>query len=115
IGWAILQGMPLTRESGTEFVREIVGLGFAFEVDKKTQTLRTTKIYSNSPASRAGLSAGLIIQTIEDVPTVGKSVAECLALLRSSGNPKVRLELIDPERKETNTVELMRGKFLTSN
>ena len=107
--------MPLTRESGTEFVREIVGLGFAFAVDKQTQTLRTTKIYSNSPAAKAGLSAGIIIQTIDGVPTVGKSTAECLTLLRANGNPKVRLELINPERKETNTVELARGKFLTSN
>jgi CubicO group peptidase (beta-lactamase class C family) len=115
IGFAILQGMPLTRERGTEFVREIVGLGFALEVDKQTQTLQTTKIYSNSPASRAGLSAGLIIQTIENVPTVGKSVAECLTLLRANGNAKVRLKLINPERKETNTVELTRQKFLTSN
>lgn len=115
IGWAILQGMRLARESGTEFVREIVGLGFTFAMDKQTQTLRTTKIYSNSPASRAGLSAGSIIQTIDDVPTVGKSAAECLTLLRANGNPKVRLELINPERKETNTVELARGKFLTSN
>jgi D-alanyl-D-alanine-carboxypeptidase/D-alanyl-D-alanine-endopeptidase len=114
IGWAILQGMPLTRESGNQLVREIVGLGFSFEVDKQTQTLRTTKIYSNSPASRAGLSAGLIIQTIENVPTVGKSTADCLTLLRAHGNPKVRLQLINPERKETNTVELTRGKFLTS-
>ena len=57
---------------------------------------------------------GLIIQKIEDVPTAGKTVAECAVLLRANGSPKVRLELVNPERKETNTVELTRGKFLTS-
>ncbi len=46
--------------------------------------------------------------------TAGKTTAECFTLLRANGSPKVRLELVNEERKETNTVELMRGKFLTS-
>jgi C-terminal processing protease CtpA/Prc len=72
-----------------------------------------TKVYPKSPASQAGLSAGLIIQKIGDVPTFGKTVADCLALLHPSGSPKVRLELIDPHRHATNTVEVSRGKFFT--
>ena len=36
------------------------------------------------------------------------------ALDRESISPKVRLELVNQERKEPNTVELTRGKFLTS-
>jgi CubicO group peptidase (beta-lactamase class C family) len=114
IGWTLLQRLPLKRENATEFAREIVGLGFAFDLDKKAHTLLVTKVYPQSPASQAGLSAGLIIQKIEDVPTAGKTVAECAALLRANGAPKVRLELVNPERKRTNAVELTRGKFLTS-
>jgi len=44
----------------------------------------------------------------------GKSTAGYFSLLRANGSPKVRLELVNPKRKETNTVELTRGKFLTS-
>ena len=114
IGWTLLQRLPLKRENANEFAKEIVGLGFAFDLDKKTHTLLVTKVYPQSPASQAGLSAGLIIQKIENVPTAGKTVAECAVLLRANGSPKVRLELVNIERKETNTVELTRGKFLTS-
>jgi len=55
-----------------------------------------------------------MVSKIENVPTAGKTVAECAVLLRANGSPKVRLELVNQERKETNTVELTRGKFLTS-
>ncbi len=109
IGWTLLQRLPLKRENATEFAKEIVGLGFAFGVDNKTHTLLVTRVYPQSPASQVGLSAGLIIQKIENVPTAGKTVAECAVLLRANGSPKVRLELVNPERKQTNTVELTRG------
>jgi len=114
IGWTLLQRLPLKRENATEFAKEIVGLGFMFDLDQKTHTLRITKVYPKSSAGQAGLSSGLIIQKINAVPTAGKSTAECFNLLRANGSPKVRLELVNPERKETNTVELTRGKFLTS-
>ncbi|HWY75076.1 MAG TPA: serine hydrolase [Verrucomicrobiae bacterium] len=114
IGWTVLQRLPLTKDSLTEFAREIVGLGFAFDIDKATHTLRVLKVYPKSPASHAGLLAGLIIQKIEDVPTAGKTVPECQVLLRANDRPKVRLELIDPERRFTNTVEVSRGKFVTA-
>jgi len=114
IGWTLLQRLPLKRDNANEFAKEIVGLGFAFDLDKKTHTILVTRVYPQSPASQAGLSAGLIIQKIENVPTAGKTVAECAVLLRANGSPKVRLELVNQEQKETNTVELTRGKFLTS-
>ena len=106
--------LPLKPESANDFAREMVGLGFACDLDEQTHTLRVTKVFPKSPASQAGLLAGMIIQKIENVPTAGKSVAECQRLLRANGGPKVRLELINPERKETNSVEVTRGKFLTS-
>jgi CubicO group peptidase (beta-lactamase class C family) len=113
IGWTLLQRLPLKRENVNEFAKEIVGLGFMFALDQ-TQTLRITKVYPKSPAGQAGLSSGLIIQKINAVPTAGKSIAECFSLLRANGSPKVRLELVNQERKQTNTVELTKGKFLTS-
>ena len=113
IGWTLLQRLPLKRENTNEFAKEIVGLGFAFDLDKMHR-LRITKVYPKSSAGQAGLSSGLIIQKIDAVPTARKSITECFNLLRANGNPKVRLELVNQERNETNTVELTRGKFLTS-
>jgi predicted metalloprotease with PDZ domain len=113
IGWSILQRIPLTRESGTNFVREIVGIGTALDSDPKTRLLRITKVFPSSPAGQAGLSAGLLVQRIADTRTEGKDLAECINLLRGPAGTKVRLEVIDLERNKTNTVELTREKFLT--
>ena len=114
IGWTLLQRLPLTPESGKLFAHEIVGLGFAFDLDQQTQTLRVTKVFPKSPAAEAGLSAGLIIWKIKGIPVAGKTITECLDIMRGPVGAKVRLELISPERKDTNAVELTRGKFLTS-
>jgi hypothetical protein len=113
IGWTLLQRLPLKRENANEFAKEIVGLGFAFDLDQMHR-LRITKVYPKSSAGQAGLSSGLIIEKINGAPTEGKSISECFSLLRANGSPKVSLEIVNPERKETNTVELTRGKFLTS-
>jgi CubicO group peptidase (beta-lactamase class C family) len=114
IGWTILQRVSLKAENRKEFAREIIGLGFTYDLDKQTQALRVTRVFANSPASQAGLAAGFLIQKIENVSTAGKSVTECQRLLRANGSPKVRFELVDPQRNETNVVEVTRGKFLTS-
>ena len=113
IGWTLLQRLPLKRDNTNEFAKEIVGLGFAFALDQM-HTLRITKVYPKSPAAQAGLSSGLIIEKINGASTAGKSIAECFSLLRANGSPNVRLELVHPNREETNIVELTRGKFLTS-
>jgi len=114
IGWTLLQRLPLTPESSKLFAHEIVGLGFAFDLDQQSQTLGVTKVFPKSPAAQAGLSAGLIIWKIKGIPAAGKSITECLEIMRGPVGATVRLELISLERKETNTVELTRGKFLTS-
>ena len=111
LGWTLLQRFPLRPESTKYFAREMMGFGFNLET--QTNILRITKVFPESPASKAGLSAGMIIQKIENVSTADKSASECLSLLRASGS-KVHLELIDAGRKATNTVEITRGKFITA-
>jgi CubicO group peptidase (beta-lactamase class C family) len=114
IGWRILQ---LAQLSGKDIatmmpVRWHVGIGTGLEIDEKTHTLQITKILPNSPAAQAGLSTGLIVQKIDEVPTAGKSLAECTGMLRGTADTKVRLELVDSERKHTSKVELTRQRFL---
>ena len=115
IGYAILQRLPLTTESGTQFVREIVGIGTALASDERTGLLRITKVIPKSPAALAGLPAGSFIQSINGVSVAGKSLAACLGIMGGPVGTKVQLELVNPERKETNTVALVRQKFLTLN
>ncbi len=115
IGYAILQRLPLTTESGTQFVREIVGIGTALASDERTGLLRITKVIPKSPAALAGVPAGSFIQTINGVSVAGKSLGACLGIMGGPVGTKVWLELVNPERKETNIVALVRQKFLTLN
>jgi CubicO group peptidase (beta-lactamase class C family) len=116
IGWRILQRAPLEGLPITTVVplQEIVGLGAALALNEQTRQVWISKVYPKSPAAAAGLSAGLVIQRIDDVSTTGKSLPECLSLLRGKAGTKVRLELVNPERNRTNVVELTRQKFLIS-
>jgi len=54
-----------------------------------------------------------MVQNIDDISTAGKSPTLCANLIRSKPGTKVRLELMNVERNETNTVELTRQKFAT--
>jgi S1-C subfamily serine protease len=114
VGWAILQGMPLTRENISYFVREVVGVGVALDADKKTGLLRITTVYPKSPAGQAGLSAGLLIQKINGISVEGKEVGECVAMLGGPLGGTVQFEISNPDGKETRTIEVTRQKFLTS-
>jgi len=114
VGWTILQGMELSWENITWFVREIVGTGVALDADPNTGLLRITTVYPKSPAGLAGLTTGLMIRKIDGVRVEGKSLQECLGLISGQAGTKVRFEVINPERKQTNTVELIRQKFVTS-
>jgi C-terminal processing protease CtpA/Prc len=60
------------------------------------------------------LTAGLILEKINDVPTAGKSLDQCLVLLRGEVGTQLRLDLVNPEGRQTNKVELTRRKFLVS-
>jgi hypothetical protein len=114
LGWRILQRARLRGVDARTMmpVREVVGIGAALELDQRTRTLRITRILPNSPASQAGLSAGLVVRTDGGTPVAGKSLAECVSLLRGPVDTKVQLQLIDSAREEASTVELTRQRFL---
>jgi CubicO group peptidase (beta-lactamase class C family) len=117
IGWLLLKGTRLSPQVAMALRTgsEVVGVGIALDLDRETRVVRITKVIPNSPASQAGLSAGLILQRIDDVSTTGKGLTECAALIRGLSGTKVRLELVDSQDNTTNTLELTRQKFLTSN
>jgi CubicO group peptidase (beta-lactamase class C family) len=115
VGWTILQGLPLTKDNFTQMVLEIAGIGASLDVDKQTQMLVVTNVFPHTPAFNAGFSAGILIQKINDEFTIGKTSEACAQLIRGPVGSKLRLEIINPTRNETNTVELTRQKFVTWN
>jgi hypothetical protein len=113
IGWVLLRREPLSRDAVKEvFLRgkEIVGIGAALELDSQTRMLRVTKVFENSPASRGGLSAPVLVRKIDGVATSGMSLDDCAARLRGQAGTKVRLELFDSQQDRASEVELTRGK-----
>jgi RNA polymerase sigma factor (sigma-70 family) len=95
----------------TNSTQEFVGVGIVLRFDAKTKTIRIDKVLTNSPAAQAGLSVGFVIQKIDGVDAADKEFAECVNLIRGAAGTKVRLELVDPNKNETNTVELERQKI----
>src|SRR6185503_17128815 len=107
----------VTRQPVTEHVnegdarpQEVVGIGAALRMDNRSRTLRIMNVFPGTPAERAGLTAGLIIHKVDDVLVAGLPLQECVNLIRGPIGSTVRLELIDPQQEETNTVELTRQK-----
>ena len=109
---ALLKGVRLNRAIAGALLpaTDAVGVGIALDFDAKTSAVLITKALPDSPASQAGLSAGLILRKIDDVSTSGKGLTECVGLIRGAAGTKVRLELVDPKQNTTNAVELTRRK-----
>lgn len=114
VGWRILQCAPLSGLNAATMqpLREYVGSGIAFDLDKQTHLLRITKVYPNTPAARAGLSPGLVVEKIDGIPTAGKSLAVCLKIAHGVVGTNVRLELVAADGSQTNTIDLIRQKII---
>jgi hypothetical protein len=116
VGWLILEGARLTPQTASVLFtgnsEELVGIGARLDFDSATHTLKITKVFPDSPASRAGLSSGLIVQKVDGFSTADKSLTECLGLIRGKIGTKVRLELFSPTTHETNSVEIIRQKVI---
>jgi CubicO group peptidase (beta-lactamase class C family) len=114
VGWRILQRARLGGVEAAKMmpVREIVGLGVALEIDPGTHWLKITSVFPNSPAESSGLSAGLLVRTIEGVPTMGKTAPECVRLTRGPAGAAVRLEVVDAKGGGLRALRVTRRKFL---
>ncbi len=114
LGWRILQHARLVGLDPTKMMpmRELEGAGFALDFDAPSGMVRITKVLANSPAAKAGLTAGLAIRSINGVPMENKSLAECAALIRGQAGTKLMLELADATQNPAMSIELTREKFL---
>jgi carboxyl-terminal processing protease len=87
----------------------ITGIGVQLGV--RDHTLQIMGVLPDTPAAKAGLHSGLIIQQIDGTNIVGKPLVECVAMTRGLVGSKVQLEVVDLAKKETNLVEFTREKI----
>lgn len=87
----------------------IVGIGIQLTI--KDNALEVMDVLPDSPAARAGLHSGMTIQQINGTNITGIPLAELVAMARGPVGSKVKLEVIDPTKSETNTVEFTREKI----
>jgi len=88
----------------------VIGIGVMLTV--RDHALEIMGVLPGSPAAKAGLHRGLVIQQIDGTDIIGKPLAECVAMTRGQVGSKVRFEVIDPAESETNFVEFTREKIL---
>lgn len=91
--------------------RELIGVGLQLRMDPQTAGFVIDSVLPNSPAGAAGIATGLTVAKVDDVSLAGKSLAECVNLVRGPVGSTVKLELVAPDGSRTNTVELTRQKL----
>lgn len=92
-------------------IEEIVGIGamMGFDGDARLPVVMNT--VPGSPAERAGLKAGMLVEKVNDTPLAGVQLAECINLIRGPVGSKVRIEARDPERNAVIPLELTRERL----
>ncbi|MGD0253399.1 MAG: PDZ domain-containing protein [Verrucomicrobiota bacterium] len=92
-------------------VPEVVGVGILIRLDPQTHELVVQQVVPGSPAARAGITNGLIVSKVDSNPMQGRPLAQCVNLIRGPVGTTVQLELVTPDRSQTNSVELTRQKL----
>jgi carboxyl-terminal processing protease len=87
----------------------VTGIGVALAV--RDHAVKIMTVLPNTPAAKAGLSAGLIVQKIDGTPTDDTHLKDWVEKLRGDAGTKVKLELVDAANGKTNTVELIREQI----
>ncbi|NEP58046.1 MAG: S41 family peptidase [Symploca sp. SIO2G7] len=72
---------------------ELSGVGIRLEVNEKTETLNIVEPIANSPASKAGLLSGDIIEEIDGKSTQGMTLKEASALIRGEVGTSIILKI----------------------
>lgn len=82
--------------------------GIGVQVAIKGQNFTLIHVVPETPASKAGLTEGLIIRRIDGVETTGKGLRQCTEMIRGPVGSKVKLELVDSTNNKTKVVKLVR-------
>ena len=97
----------------------IVGVGMELSNGRENGPPKIKGVVPAAPAAKAGIQTGWILLSINGTNTAGRSLSECVSLVRGEEGTWVRLKLIDPasgHRKHgssrwTNTLGMTRVKI----
>jgi hypothetical protein len=87
------------------------GIAIVLDLDPGSGQPRIAQVLPSLALSQTNLAPGLLLQKVNGISTAGKGLGECIFLTRGRVGTDVVLELYDPERKQTNIVELTRTHF----
>ena len=90
---------------------EITGIGLRLYRDQDSHQYMVSRTYPNSPAAKADIPAGLILNKVDGVLAEAQDLGGLSALLRGPVGTKVTLEFIDPKTGKTNVMEITRDTF----
>ena len=86
-------------------------MGVELRSDPQSRDLVVQKVLPHSPASEAGITNGMIVVEVDDVSLADLNLSDVANRVRGPVGSKVKLELVTPDRSQTNTVELTRRKL----
>ncbi len=90
----------------------IAGVGMALGKGDAAGGPKVTAVLPAGPAAKAGIQTGWILRSVNGTNTAGRTLADCVNLVRGDEGTTVRLELADPIYGRTNKVTLTRVKIL---
>lgn len=91
----------------------IVGVGMALGKGDGTGGPKIIDVLPAGPAAKAGIERGWILLSVNGTNTVGRSLRDCVNLVRGDEGTSVRLELADPTHGRTNNLVLTRVRIVT--
>jgi S1-C subfamily serine protease len=109
--WFVFQPEKPVPRRQAQRVSEVVGVGIALMSVPQTREIVVVTVHSNTPASEAGITNGVILVKVDDLSLAAVPLADVANRVRGPVGSKVRLELVTPDRTQTNTVELTRRKL----
>jgi len=89
--------------------QEIAGIGAALNM--KAGELEIMSVLPGSPAERAGLPPGWLVDKVDGTSMRDRPLVECVQLIRGPVGTKIKLDLIDPQTNERKTYEVIRERI----
>jgi len=89
---------------------EFTGIGV--EITKRTGQLTVASLLPDTPAYRAGLDAGDIIEAVDGVPTKDMSLICAVHKITGPKGTKVTLTIRRPSEQQSRTVTIIRDKII---
>ncbi len=111
--WAIYASIVVIANQlwSTPHRTQDVFTGIGVELGEKDHKVIIRQVVPDSPAAKAGLSGGLVVQKIDETTTDGKSLKDCRDMVRGPAGSRVQLELVDINHNKTKTVEMTRKEI----